>query len=126
MRTKSIGSCVAPRWFPGPRECDHLLQILDFSLGKKYPDMRPVDLDFSQIGCFLVCQNFCFVWVNFEPLRFCIFWTVRESFLGCSTEVAIMSTSSVKRGLDMQFSFFVNQFDAQAHPIPSFNVFLLS
>ena len=42
MRTKRIGSCVAPRWFPGPR-CDHL---------------HFVDIDFSQLVCFLVFQDF--------------------------------------------------------------------
>ena len=43
-------------------ECDYLSQILHFSFGRKYHDMHPVDLDFSQFGCFLV---------NFEQLRFC-------------------------------------------------------
>ena len=36
--------------------------------------MHVVDLDFSQLVCFLV-QDFCFAWVDFESLRFCTFWT---------------------------------------------------
>ena len=55
-------------------ECDHLLQILDFSFEKKYLDMHPVDRDFSQFVRFLVCQNFRCVWVNSGPLRFCTFF----------------------------------------------------
>ena len=51
-------------------ECDHLHQVFDFSFRRKYLDAHPVDLDFVY---FLVCQDFRFVWVDFEPLRFCIF-----------------------------------------------------
>ena len=67
--------------------------------------MHFVDLDFSHIVCFLVCQNFRFVWVDFEPLRFCICLKAAINFLSCVKEVAIMSMSSAKRRLDMQSLF---------------------
>ena len=39
MRTKRIGSCVAPRWF-FVHECDRVPRILYFSFGKKHFDMH--------------------------------------------------------------------------------------
>ena len=100
--------------------CDHLPQVLDLSFGRTYFDMHPVDLDVFQFVCLLYSQNLRFVWVKFEPLRFCTFLEVRDHsfFLNCFKEVAITSTS-----LDMQ-SFLVTQFDAQALFVPGFSVFL--
>ena len=54
-------------------ERDHMSQILYFSFGKKYLDVHLVDLDFSHSACFLVCHDFCFVWVDFESSRFVFF-----------------------------------------------------
>ena len=53
--------------------CDHFTQAFVFSFGKKYFDTHSVDLDFFHFFVFLVGQIFRFVWVSFEPLRFCIF-----------------------------------------------------
>ena len=107
------------------RECDHLSQLLDFFFGRKYFDMHPVDLDFFQLVCFLVGQNVRFVWVNFEPLRFCTFFEVRDHSLelfqrGRHHEHVVSITQ-----VGYAVSFFVTQFDAQALFVPSFNVFLL-
>ena len=61
-------------------ECDHLLQMLYISTGKKYLDMHLVDLDFSQLVCHLDCQDFVFAWVDYESPRFCMFVEVRDHF----------------------------------------------
>ena len=74
-RTKRIGSCAAPPWFPGPRLYVFICpKYFTFPSRRRYLDMHLVDLDFSQLVCFLVCQNFLLLSVNFEPLRFCTFF----------------------------------------------------
>ena len=97
-------------------ECDRLPKILDSSCTRKYRDMHPVDLDFSQFGCFLVCQNFRFVLAKFEPLRFCTFFEVRDHLFELLQRGR--NTSSAERRLDMQpcggSNFYINTFSNTA------------
>ena len=85
--------------------CDHLPQILYFLMRRKYLDMHPVDFDFSCSVYFLVCQEFGSVWVEFPAPALLYLFEVRDQFVSCFKEAAIMSTSSAKHRFDMQSLF---------------------
>ena len=123
-RTKRFGSCAAPRWFLGPRMCSSSPKYISF--GRKYLDMHLADFYFSQLVCFLVCEDVGLAWMDFKfhalPYFFCLKSAI--IFLSCFQGGRhCQHVVSEAEGL-IHSLFFVAQFDGQALFFPSSNVFL--
>ena len=67
--------------------------------------MYHVDFDFSQLVCFLVLFRFWCCLGGFRVPALPYFFEVRDHFLSCFKESAIMSASSAKRRFDIQSLF---------------------
>ena len=55
---------------PWSTNVNHLSQVLYCHIRRKDLDIHLADFDFSQLVCFLDCQDFGCVWVDFKFLRF--------------------------------------------------------